>query len=53
MPEDMKIPLFFYNRNFKSKVLEEANIIDVAPSVVNAMGLASDPDWEGKTFAFD
>ncbi len=53
MPEDMKIPLFFYNRNLQSKVLDEANIIDVAPSVINAMGLAPDPDWEGKTFAFD
>ena len=53
MPEDMKIPLFFYNPHLESKVLDSANIIDVAPSITRAMGIAADQDWEGKTIVLE
>ena len=53
MPEDMTIPLFFYNPALRPRLLEKASIIDVAPSIVNAMGVASDPDWEGNTFILE
>ena len=48
MPEDMTIPILFYHPSFVSRELEDANIIDLAPTLVSAMGIAPDEDWEGK-----
>ena len=50
VPEDMTIPMFFYNPSFKSSQLEKASIIDIAPTIVKAMGIEPDSDWEGRTF---
>ena len=50
-PEDMTIPIIFYHPSFTAQELEDANIIDIAPTLVNAMGIAPDEDWEGKVLA--
>lgn len=46
--EDMTIPLFMLGEEFTAgKVLEKANIIDLAPTIVKIMGVQRDSDWEG------
>lgn len=48
--EDMTIPLFMLGEDFeRGKVLENVNIIDIAPTIVNIMGVQRDEDWEGKS----
>ena len=47
-PEDMIIPIIIYKRNGEQKLLENANIIDIAPTIAAMLGVAPDPDWEGK-----
>ncbi|MBR4674732.1 MAG: alkaline phosphatase family protein [Victivallales bacterium] len=49
MPEDMTIPILFYNPAFPVRELNEANIIDIAPTIVQTLGVAPDGDWEGHT----
>lgn len=47
-PEDMTIPLFFCGPRFeKGKILPEASIKDVAPTVVKLMDIEPQPEWEG------
>jgi len=50
-PEDMTIPIIFngdvFNNLNKTK-LQNANIIDIAPTILHAMGIEQDKDWEGK-----
>ena len=49
MPEDMTIPLFFYGPNFeKGGNIENASLIDIAPTITNVMGIGVDCDWEGR-----
>lgn len=48
MPEDMTIPLAFYNPAFASRQLPEASILDIAPTLAAVLGVNADPDWEGK-----
>ena len=49
MPEDMVIPIFLSHPSFASRELEgEPNIIDIAPTISAWLGVAADPDWEGK-----
>ncbi len=50
IPEDMTIPVFFYNPAFSSTEISEAGIIDIAPTITGYMGVEPDPDWEGKRF---
>lgn len=50
-PEDMTIPIIFNGEVF-SKInadkINDANIIDIAPTITRAMGVKADSDWEGK-----
>ena len=48
IPEDMTIPILFYNRAYASKPLSNANIIDIAPTIASLLGVEADEDWEGK-----
>lgn len=50
IPEDMTIPLFAMGKDFKPGApLENANIMDIAPTVVKVLGVQPDADWEGKS----
>ena len=50
IPEDMTIPIIFRGSMFddvSAAKLDAASIIDIAPTVVKALGIAPDSDWEG------
>lgn len=50
IPEDMTIPLFIKGENFpENKVIENASILDIAPTIVDILGVKKDSDWEGKS----
>jgi predicted AlkP superfamily pyrophosphatase or phosphodiesterase len=50
MPEDMTIPMFIKGKAFASgAALPEANIIDIAPTIVRLIGVSPNKDWEGKS----
>jgi predicted AlkP superfamily pyrophosphatase or phosphodiesterase len=50
IPEDTTIPLFMLGEGFEGgKTIENANIIDLAPTIVKIMGVEKDSDWEGKS----
>ena len=46
--EDMTIPVFFWNRRFPSRAISGTSILDLAPTVVRALGVLPDPEWEGR-----
>lgn len=49
LPEDMTIPLFFYGENFTpGEIIDEASLLDIAPTITAILGLESDAAWEGK-----
>ena len=49
MPEDMTIPLFIRGKEAEAgKKLEEASILDIAPTVAKLLGVRKPRDWEGK-----
>lgn len=49
IPEDMTIPLFFCGAPFTpGSTWENANIIDIAPTITALMGVETPPEWEGK-----
>ena len=50
IPEDMTIPLFIKGENFpEGKIIKDANILDIAPTIVDILGVKKDSDWEGKS----
>jgi arylsulfatase A-like enzyme len=50
MPEDMTIPLFLKGSRFTpGKVIESANIIDIAPTIAELLHVERNADWEGKS----
>lgn len=50
MPEDMLIPIIIKGKDFEAgKVLENANIMDIAPTVTKLLGVEPDREWEGKS----
>ena len=52
MPEDMTVPLFMRGSRFKGgAVLEDASLLDIAPTIADVMGVFPDGDWEGRSFA--
>ncbi len=52
VPEDMTIPLSCHGSMFESgKVLKDVNIIDIAPTITDILGIVPDPDWEGRSLA--
>ncbi|MBQ8551850.1 MAG: alkaline phosphatase family protein [Clostridia bacterium] len=48
MPEDMTIPLIIFGKGIEARELEEANIKDIAPTVIGLIGVEPCEDWEGK-----
>lgn len=49
MPEDMIIPIIIKGKDFEAgKILENANIMDIAPTVTKLLGVEPDSEWEGK-----
>ena len=49
MPEDMLIPIIIKGRDFEAgKLLENANIMDIAPTITKLLGVEADEEWEGK-----
>ncbi len=48
MPEDMTIPILFWNPGFAPREISGTNIVDIAPTVTETLGIAPDPEWEGK-----
>ncbi len=52
LPEDMTIPLFFYGPDFTpGDNIENASLLDIAPTIADVMDIGSDSDWEGRSFA--
>ena len=52
MKEDMTIPTFFIGKRFDSgKELTDVSILDLAPTIVDIMGVPKAPEWEGKSLA--
>ena len=50
IPEDMTIPMFCLGQDFApGKVLDSANLKDIAPTVTALLGVESSEDWEGKS----
>lgn len=48
IPEDMKIPVTFRGPRFApGKELEKLNIKDIAPTIMDLLGVEPSPDWEG------
>ena len=49
MEEDMTVPLFLYGKDFEGgRILPEASILDIAPTIAKLMGLECEHEWEGK-----
>ena len=50
MPEDMTIPLFFYGKDFTpGENIENASLLEIAPTIATLMGITPDPEWEGRS----
>ena len=50
MPEDMLIPVIIKGKDFEAgRILEDVNIIDIAPTVAKLLGAEPDEEWEGKS----
>ena len=50
LPEDMIIPMIITGKGIKAGTkLGDANIKDIAPTVVKLLGVAPDDEWEGKS----
>ena len=48
IPEDMTIPVTIHGADFPvGKVLERCDIRDLAPTIVEVLGLEPDDEWEG------
>ena len=48
IPEDMQVPVTFHGPNFpQGKELASCDIRDLAPTIVELLGLEPDEDWEG------
>ncbi len=50
LPEDMTIPVTFRGKCFeKGKQLEQLDIRDIAPTIVDILGVEPDLEWEGRS----
>ncbi len=49
-PQDMTIPIILHGDGFApGSVVENAGILDIAPTIAKLLGAAPDRDWEGKS----
>ena len=49
METDMNIPQFWFGKKFEAgRKLENASILDIAPTVASLMNVPCAPEWEGK-----
>ena len=49
-PEDMTVPLFFIGDEFKKgEIKAPVSLIDIAPTIVDLLGISPDEDWEGRS----
>lgn len=48
IPEDMTIPVFYYNKKFGSTEIDGINIMDITPTVAKVLGTEREPEWIGK-----
>jgi len=54
MDVDMTIPMFFYGPQFVAgKELSSVSILDIAPTIVDILGVAPAKEWEGKSLIGD
>ncbi len=52
LPEDMTIPMFFFGEKFqKGRELPEISLLDIAPTVVDLIGIKPEREWEGRSVA--
>lgn len=50
LPEDMTIPIIIKGEGFEAgKVIENASIKDIAPTITKLLGAEADEEWEGKS----
>lgn len=50
IPEDMTIPLFIKGKGFTPTTeLQNANIMDIAPTITKLLGVEAADEWEGKS----
>ena len=50
MEENMTIPMFFYGKEFEpGRILNNVSILDIAPTIVDMMGILPDEEWEGRS----
>lgn len=50
MPEDMLVPFFFYGPDFIPEAqIENASLLDIAPTIAAIMGIPCEPEWEGRS----
>lgn len=50
MPEDMTIPIIINGENFEAgRVLKDACIKDIAPTITKLLGVVPDDEWEGES----
>ncbi len=50
LPEDMIIPLFFCGPDFgPGENVENASLLDIAPTIAAVMGINGDAEWEGRS----
>ena len=50
LPEDMTVPLFLSTPSVTpGPISGDVSILDVAPTIASLMGIAPDPEWEGKS----
>lgn len=48
--EDMTIPLIIMGKGFEAgKELENANIMDIAPTIAKLLNVEADEEWEGES----
>lgn len=50
MPEDMTVPLMLYGPDFEpGENIENASLLDIAPTIAAVMGVAPVSEWEGRS----
>lgn len=50
IPEDMIIPLYIMGKDFPAgKEIEDASIMDIAPTIAKLLDVNCPPEWEGKS----